>query len=480
MAFAEIDTRAYGVKDWVIQLYKRDAELYEEEKRKEAELWMSEKRNKSKNNDDDDYYYKREKIESELEKAGMSKTDFKEIVDAIDRGWKGIVSSLDKGIKIKQYDGYHSMTKFEINNYMNSYSTEFINKETLFNFFGPNIYDEVEGCKHYFTHEVCSSNYGIDKIYRALEAAFPFLGPNTGDLVYGENYFQTFMFNFRYLGYSKMKIDTQIMIIEALLELGFQNGLNPTYNTMDEKSTMWHYLCLGIDNFEILKHVFNYLKIKNIDFDIYFRNSMGNSFLHYLLARVSNVYDVSNDYNARGRTLCKLSNPIAGVYMMYLNRLFDEKFHEANKKVDEHNFRLVEIYLDAGGYKKIGKERLTYYSLYKYYSDAAHKDDGYASKLAELVDVIPIDMLLYRFIEKYDWLEDLHIKIIENREGVPLPPGCFELRNDFSLHGYVTLELFLNFYHMLCCDFSYNRNHVESINALKRILKKDCNVDESK
>ena len=56
MAFAGLDT--YGLKDWVIELYKRDAELYDKALREKDELRVNEKRNKSKNNDDDELLLK--------------------------------------------------------------------------------------------------------------------------------------------------------------------------------------------------------------------------------------------------------------------------------------------------------------------------------------------------------------------------------------------------------------------------------------
>ena len=368
------------------------------------------------------------------------------VSNSLDRGTEQIVACLNRGIKIKPDDGYHQMTRYEIRNYMNFHNVESINKETLFEFFGPNIYDTVEGYKHYFTHEICSCRYDIVKICKALEAAFPFLGPNTGELNYGENYFQTFMFNYINLGCNKFNEDIQILLIETLLELGFQYGLDPQYRTLKEGNTMWHYLCLSIDKFKVLEHIFNILKNKK--FDSLTQNFDKNDFIDYIFARVTNVYSLGSlwadefeeFYNLEKGFLIDLN--ARQIPVIYFHALAKKKFAEINKRVDEDCCSLWENYRIVA-------------------------DELYIRKLN-------VDPLLSRFLIKYDFLSEREAYIYYDDI---LPEKFLGLEEEFSLGGYGTLDRFLKFYDRLYWDFSYNRDGMETVNALKRILKKEDKKD---
>lgn len=417
---------------------------WEDRRRKEWEEWEEwEERKKRKKNEGD-----------MKERTGIKKEDEimgKEKLATIDRGINQIASILDSGLRIKQADGYHRMTRSAVSNYMNSHNVESINKETLFEFFGPNIYDAVMGSTHYFTHEICSRRYDIVKICKALEAAFPFLNPNIGDLNYDENYFQTFMFNYMYLGCNKLDEKIQILLIESLLELGFQYGLDPQFKTLSQGNTMWHYLCLGIDNFKVLEHVF--YSLKNKEFDSNFANYENISILHYILAKVSNMYRLDKkDYKLRPS---KSSIPI-----IYLNNLKIEEFKEINKKVDENYYSLLANYREADEQRRANNG----------YSE-------YVERLKNLSSTLSIDPLLYRFISKYRWIVKSYDMIDVVGEPVPLAVDVYYLSSNFSLRGYGTLDYFLEFYNRLYWDFSYNRDGVETINTLKRILKKEENKD---
>lgn len=407
-------------------------EDYAEKRRKEWDDWEEYKKRTNSG-------VKKMNLEGEF----MNKSN---IGETVDRTCNQIVACLNRGIKIKQDDGYHQMTRYEIRNYMNSHNVESINKETLFEFFGSNIYDTVEGCKHYFTHEICSCRYDIVKICKALEAAFPFLGPNTGDLNYGENYFQTFMFNYIHLGCNKFNEDIQIFFIETLLELGFQYGLDPQYRTHKEGNTMWHYLCLSIDKFKVLEHIFN--SLKNKKFDSLTQNFDKNDFIDYIFARVTNVYsqgslwadEFEEFYNLEKGFLIELDARLIPV--IYFHTLDKKKFAEINKRVDEGCCSLWENYREVADELNICK--------------------------------LNVDPLLSRFLIKYNFLgkKDAYIYYDDI-----FPEEFLCLESEFSLSGYGTLDYFLEFYNRLYWDFSYNRDGVETINTLKRILKKEEKKD---
>lgn len=318
----------------------------------------------------------------------------------------------------------HKMTRQEIRNYMHSHNVESINKDTLYNFFGSNIYDVVDGCKHYFIHEILSSKFEIDKVYKALEAAFIYLGPNTGDLIYGENYFQTFMLNYSRLGFSKFDDSVQIMSIVALLELGFKYGLDPNFKSAIEGNSIWHHLFLCIMNFKVLEGVFNSLDNDKIDgyskINTHTLNFYSTSPFHYLNIKLTNKY--ISEFS--------IDKDMTKIAVVYFNKFNGYKI---NKKVNEDRNSLIENY-EADG--KSGKLHPSY---------------------------VEIDPLLLRFLTK---------------EGLIFKCGnygdiYYDVYTDFNLSGYGALDCFLEFYWRVLNNYNYNREEEESIKTLRKILKKD-------
>lgn len=346
---------------------------------------------------------------------------------------------------------YHKMTRLEINNYMHSHNVESITSNTLLDFFGPHIYDEVEGYKHYFTHEICSCHYDIVKICKALESAFPFLGPNMCELNYGENFFQTFMFNYIQLGCNKLDEEIQILLIESLLKLGFQYGLDPQFKTLNEGNTMWHYLCLSIDNFKVLEHVFNWLKNKK--FDSLTRNYHNIDFIDYLFAKVTNVYRYYAMYNSTPEEFelekeFYISTNVSYIPIIWFQELGRKEYVARSKKVDDKPLSLFKIYCE---------EFLVTREL--------------------CVAKMEVDPLLRRFLTKYNLLYMIEEIVEDYHAPVPLVYDHYVLEDEFSLQGYGTLYNFIKFYNMLVENYDYNRDGEETVNTLKRILKRDDKKD---
>ena len=178
--------------------------------------------------------------------------------------------------------------------------------------------------------------------------------------------------------------------------------------------------------------------MKNKKVDSYYKNFYNYEFLSYILIKVTTVYSCGKEFY-----FYKKSSDLP---IMYLHQLYQKKeLYDITKKVDEN--------ID---------------SLKRNFQEAEREWEIRVKKISQ-------DPLLSRFLTKNDlfckrWSR---VKGSDCDGGPPIDEIMYSLSYDFSLRGYGTLYNFIEFYNRLCWDYNYNRDGVETINTLKKILKKE-------
>lgn len=327
--------------------------------------------------------------------------------------------------KIKlEYTYYHKMNKIEIKNYMYSHTADQINKDTLYNFFGPNIYEKVENTNHYFIHEIFYTKFDIDRTYKALEAVLNFLSPNLGEFTYGENYMQIFLFYYRFFKYNDLDTDTQVMIIKALYELGIEYGLNVNYASL-ENNTMWHYLFISILDFKVIKQLmFSLSNYEKINLRKY--NNSNFQPLHYILFLITLAY-VKYETDSNNK-----------IPIIYFNSVLIEKGSE--KDISESTGELKKFFED---------------------------EDEEEEKTEEYL----IDNLMKRVFNFYGI-----IKQIKKRERNWITEKMedkiyYTFKEDYCLFGFERISNFKAFYSDILKKCAYDKDDTEKVKTLKRILE---------
>lgn len=157
--------------------------------------------------------------------------------------------------KYRQKQHNYELEPLQIRNYINTHPIEKINIDTLYQYFGENIYEFYGDDKMPLPHLICGTmNVHPEKKLKTLEAAFQAIDPNIGNLtLHNFNYFQYYCLVLNQLvkkSATPNKFDPAQQIVD-LYNLGIQYGLDAQSTDLCKYSNMDYYMAaLDLDYIE--------------------------------------------------------------------------------------------------------------------------------------------------------------------------------------------------------------------------------------
>lgn len=222
--------------------------------------------------------------------------------------------------------------RINLRNYINVHTTDEINVQTLYKWFGEYFFNKIDTKGLFIQHLACSvREIPFEKRYKLLEEIFKVTSPNIGN--YREinyNYFQYCLLVSRLPGINYTSDE-----LLKLYELGIKNGMNEYY--IDSYRQLISHYFVAICPYNIINDLFDVFLTPNKNVN----NEAIWTPIEILERRVN-----LDDYSILKRAILNICNELENIYNSYPNILKCD----ANDYSEENKIRKKII-----NYKKQGK-----------------------------------------------------------------------------------------------------------------------------